>query len=52
MTGGCGLPLLFLVIAILWALKAPVGDPSDASTPEALAERQRQIERANHTEFM
>jgi hypothetical protein len=44
--------LLLIVGAIFWSLKAPVGNPDDAPTPEALAERQRQIERATHTEFM
>jgi hypothetical protein len=51
MDGGLFL-LILCVVSILWALLAPVGDPSDAPTPEALAERQRQIDRANSTEIL
>ena len=43
--------LLLLIIAILMALKAPVGHPDNPSAEE-LAERQRQIDRANNTEIL
>ncbi len=43
--------LLLLVGAAIWALMAPVGHP-DTPSADDLAERQAQIDRANHSELL
>ena len=43
--------LLFIMALVLWALKAPVSHP-DTPSGEELAERQRQIDRANSLEIL
>lgn len=43
--------LIFIVGFVLWALKAPVGHPGTPTTLD-LAERQRQIDAANHLEVL
>jgi len=46
------LVLILLVGFVLWALLSRPGDPTDAPTPEALEERQRQIDQAHFTELL
>lgn len=41
-----------LILATVWALLAPVGRPTSIPTADELAERQRQIDRANHSELL